>query len=57
MSWKDYEKLDGSKEFVTEEEWEELVKKHGLSKVKRERSPFDTINKRGRADIFKKKYS
>ena len=57
MSWKDYETLDATKEIVTEKEMEELSQKYDLPKMEEDKNPFGRVNKRGRAEIFKKRNS
>lgn len=50
MSWKDYETLDLTPELATKKELEKLRKQN-------EKIKFEPVNKGGRADIFKKRFS
>lgn len=52
MAWKDYETLDVTRETATNKELEKLHIQY--EKQKRKHEP---VNKGGRADSFKKRYS
>jgi len=54
MVCKDYESVNVTREVAMKEELEKLRKIHEREKRKRKLEP---VNKGGRADIFKKRYS
>lgn len=56
MAWKDYETLDATREIATKKELEKLREQYELNS-ENENSLHKPVNKGGRVNVFKKRYS